>query len=268
MTYKKWSLTATLSLLILAACGAAPGAAVAQTGSRGVRVPAPRNDRRIVVAGVGAVSIIPRGETAGVVGVLPRNESEFGYIYGRRPTAAEVDNMVRTQVRLSRMNQSNLEFRPEARTAEGFERYAKEGPERFVIVAGHNENGEFRFADGGSRSLSEIVKSLNSGGKEAIVLSCGALDYVNQTPAASGLLSDRDVLKITERIGDRLGGSDNSLLGGSPRLGGNDLGDFQSIINQVEAGASRTKVALVAGGLVGAGGAAYVMLPERKGKRR
>lgn len=270
MTFKKWSLTAILTILLVASGAVSPGTASAQTDTRGALGTAPRGG--LISAGRRDVAVVvPRSDRIGVVSVLARNEVEFEKIRGRRPTQAEIRNMERTQRAEIRMSRSNLEFHPQARVSSGFKTYLTQGPERVVILAGHNVNGEFRFADGVSLHLTEINRLLSASGKQGIYLSCDAQNYVPTSPGAPSRLWDSDALKITGKIGDSLGGWNNALPGSPNRLNQNTLDGVQGVINGVVRSAARRNklVAVTAGGATVAGGTAlYWLAPERKGKRR
>jgi hypothetical protein len=268
MAFKKWSLTATLTILLVASGAVFPGTASAQTGARGAFGTAPRGGA--ISAGRWDVAAVPRSDRIGVVSVLARNGAEFENIRGRRPTQEEIKNIARTRLAEIRMNRSNLEFHPQARASNGFKTYLTEGAERVVLLAGHNVDGEFHFADGVSLHLTEIDRLLSANGKQGIYLSCDAQNYVPTSPGALGRLWDSDALKITGTIGDSLSAWNKELPGGPLRLTQNTLDEVQGVINRVARSASRRNklvAVTVVGATVATGATLYWLAPERKDNR-
>jgi len=226
MFTRKWVLT-----LVLANCLLIPCATQAQTNGRlGGRTVIPQRER----VAVASVSLIPQGKRVVVVGVFPNDANEFQNIYRREPTYTEAIDMAKTQRQLARVNQPSLKFHPEARTKSGFESLIRQAEEQTIIVAGHNEKGEFRFADGSSLNLTKIDTLLKEHNKQAIVLSCAANDYVLPgSPAATGTLTNRDAIRMIDSIGKDFGRG-TPPLGDAWKLEGNFTNRVQANIHRIE----------------------------------
>lgn len=249
MFNRKWLLTLVVSIYLLIPC-----ATLAQTNKRLGR------------------TIIPQREIVGVVSVLPRDGNEFQNVYKREPTPTQANDIKRTQRRLARLNRPSLEFHPEARTSIGFESYVRQAKEKTIMLVGHNEEGEFRFADGVALPLKKIDAFLKDHNKQVIVLSCEANGYLPPgSPAATGTLTNRDAIRMIDLIG-KDPGRDTSLIGDTLNLGGDFTSRVQANINRVER-LSRIesyflKPTAAITGAVGTGIAGYAIERKVRTKRR
>lgn len=254
MLNRKWLQTLTLAIFLLI-----PGVARAQLNTGGGRIVTPRNDSAAVV-------IASRiNDRVGVVIASPRNASEFEKVYGSRPSRSEIVDMVKMRQRVGRLDDPVLKVQTDARTRSGLESYVKKSDERIIALVGHNVNGEFRFPDGSTQSLADIDALAKKHDKLAILLSCEAKDYVHQSPAATGSLTNWDALKMTAAVGKSLGQGPPST--NNPLRGDDLVNRVQADINGIER-LSAIKLELKATAVVGTLGTGYLIEQRRKSKRR
>jgi hypothetical protein len=242
MFNRKWLPTLTLAIFLLI-----PGVALAQrnTGER--------------------IIVIQRNDRVGVVIVLPRNANEFENVYERRPSRSEVIDMLKTRRMVERLDNPVLRVQPDARTPTGLETYIRQSDEKVIALVGHNDDGEFRFADGSTRNLATIDALAKKHDKLLAHLSCDAIDHVHHAPAATGTLTNRDALNMANAIGKGIGQGPPST---NNPLRFEDLpGRIQANIDAVER-LSAIKAELKATAVVGTLGSGLVVEQWRRNKRR
>lgn len=81
------------------------------------------------------------------------------------------------------------------RTEEGFINFLNQQTSQFIVIAGHNEKGYFKFRDGNSLSLLIMSKRCGEIHKICIFVSCRSKDYL--TDGSVGVSRD---LKLDEGI--------------------------------------------------------------------
>jgi hypothetical protein len=141
-----------------------------------------------------------RSRTAVAIVEVPFHEAEYKSVFklNRDITASEEDDIraARDQYFKSGFNGfMNLRGMSESERTAGFADFLKHQPQDFVVMVGHNWNGEFVFRNGDHLSLVLMSKTCTALLKKCIFVSCRSKDYI--TDGSVGVSRD---LKMNEGI--------------------------------------------------------------------
>lgn len=113
-----------------------------------------------------------------VLRIQPRNETEFASIFGRAMTMQDSAVLDRADEMFDR---SRVDFVGRSQQALTNAIDADDPP--VLLIVGHNEAGQIRFADGSARTIEEISADCAANGKICVILSCEAETFI---PAEAG----------------------------------------------------------------------------------
>lgn len=124
---------------------------------------------------------------------LPTDALTFAKIYDRPPSASE----------LRELSAHRGDAIPDAvpSTAATLATTLANSNAKFVTFIGHNDRGQFRFPDGSSLRLYDIIRICIQHGKRAVFLSCEADQYVSgRAVGAVGELSFGEAAQLCNRL--------------------------------------------------------------------
>lgn len=207
-----------------------------------------------------AITDIPPAEAEWVVGPVeptarlflhvPTKAMEFEATMGRKPTASDQAELRRAARQVDNLAGFIVDrSAPEGELRSNFEKYG----ENIFIFVGHNDKGRFRFLNGTSRPMREVVGGCMAAQKACVFLACHSSTYTQDGPAIG--VSDRlnfvEALHVAAALGKQL-----SAKGGK-RASMADVRDWLSGVTLTAA--RRTRVMNVALRASEVGGAAFLV---------
>lgn len=231
-------------------------------------------------------------ELADLYVVAAEDEASFAHIFKRLPTYSEL-KAAESNVKTVTSAKGAVRVPGTEGGVDRFTAYLDMSPSKNIIVVGHNQGGNFHFANGESLPLSKMARMINERQKRGIFLSCRAKRHLPEGhPATTADLTHDEALRIADDLLLRLraerlrvsnptddlaaSGEDAQLLAEHNATAGlADVGDrrayqlLQETINSAErrATVSRTVNRVFKGG-AGGGFTYYVVKLTAKGKSR
>lgn len=143
-------------------------------------------------------------EVADLYVVSPKDEASFVNIHRRFWTDVELQAAVSGEKTVATAEGAARVPRTEG-GIERFAAYLDGSPSKNIIVVGHNQGGNFYFANGESLPLSKMATMINERGKRGIFLSCRAKRYLPEGhPASTKNLKDNEALRMADDLMARL----------------------------------------------------------------
>lgn len=175
----------------------------------------------------------PEEPSVSILFALPQSDKEYQLIFPDKPL-----NSARRQ-EIASTNTFIGERLPELKdparvTSESFDKWLDNAPGHFVIVVGHNNNGDFVFPDGSHYSLQGISEECAARQKRPVLISCQARKRLPPRSRAA-YATNRDV---TMREGAELAVLTANILtsrGDRPI----SLADFKTAIEKVDLSTGR-----------------------------
>jgi hypothetical protein len=223
MTNCKRTLVTTLLLTVIAASSAGctiarragPAARVATplvkaaraaTSSRGAALPKIFQSARLNrLRQVGRVdNFVPDSVTDAFI-VTPKDEATFVRIRGYIPTTPELSSLTPRVRPLASTTGESHGAAPSEGGIKEFVAYLDESLSKNIVVIGHNEGGNFYFANGESMPLREMARLIDARNKRGIYLSCEANKYLPKGYPASTTIHTHDhALRILNDLSKEL----------------------------------------------------------------
>lgn len=106
---------------------------------------------------------------------IPLDNAQYEALFGAEPSGARAAEMAEAR---SFADRDGLLATTTVRERAGFQALLKNTSDTFVIVAGHNENGEFFFYGGKSAALPLLAEDCARAAKVCIFVSCRSSDHL------------------------------------------------------------------------------------------
>ena len=126
---------------------------------------------------------------------LPLDTADYQAVFGTRKSISPI---VTKELREAQDGLGRLGIGDPRRdvTSENFDTEVKSVPGAFVILVGHNENGEFVFVNGSRRGLADLANGCRAAQRFCIFVSCRSQEFLS----ASGAIGLKHEVSFNEGI--------------------------------------------------------------------
>jgi hypothetical protein len=108
---------------------------------------------------------------------LPTKASDIPLIFGATKSASAADQREIAEVK-ARLSSLGIADANREMTADSFEETIKKSPSDFIILVGHNYEGQFAFLDGHGEDLADLANSCAKSGKICIFVTCRSKEWI------------------------------------------------------------------------------------------